>query len=53
MNEQFPHIVSDEVILRKIVASDLDNLYAIYSNEELFQYSEKEQKYGCEYDRAF
>ncbi|SCL85653.1 GNAT family N-acetyltransferase [Sporanaerobacter sp. PP17-6a] len=37
--EQFPHIVSNEVTLRKIVESDLDNLYAIYSNEKLFQYS--------------
>jgi ribosomal-protein-alanine N-acetyltransferase len=37
--EQFPHIVADEIILRKIVASDLDNLFEIYSNETLFQYS--------------
>lgn len=37
--EQFPHIVADEITLRKIVASDLDNLFEIYSNEKLFQYS--------------
>lgn len=37
--EQFPHIITDEIILRKIVASDLDNLFAIYSNENLFEYS--------------
>lgn len=37
--EQFPHIVTDEITLRKIVASDLDNLFEIYSNEKLFQYS--------------
>jgi ribosomal-protein-alanine N-acetyltransferase len=37
--EQFPHIVADEIILRKIAASDLDGLCEIYSNEKLFQYS--------------
>ncbi|WP_242865983.1 GNAT family N-acetyltransferase [Desnuesiella massiliensis] len=37
--EQFPHIVADEITLRKIVASDLDSLFEIYSNEKLFQYS--------------
>lgn len=37
--EQFPHIVADEITLRKIVTSDLDNLFEIYSNEKLFQYS--------------
>lgn len=37
--EQFPHIVTGEITLRKIVASDLDNLFEIYSNEKLFQYS--------------
>lgn len=37
--EQFPHIVADEITLRKIVVSDLDSLFEIYSNEKLFQYS--------------
>jgi ribosomal-protein-alanine N-acetyltransferase len=37
--EQFPHIVADEITLRKIVASDHDSLFEIYSNEKLFQYS--------------
>lgn len=37
--EQFPHIIADEITLRKIVASDLDSLFEIYSNEKLFQYS--------------
>jgi ribosomal-protein-alanine N-acetyltransferase len=37
--EQFPNIMTDEITLRKIVASDIDNLFAIYSNEKLFQYS--------------
>ena len=37
--EQFPHIVADEITLRKIVVSDLDSLFEIYSNEKLFQFS--------------
>ena len=37
--EQFPNIVADEITLRKIIASDLDNLFQIYGNEKLFQYS--------------
>lgn len=37
--EQFPHIVAEEITLRKIVVSDLDSLFEIYSNEKLFQYS--------------
>jgi [ribosomal protein S5]-alanine N-acetyltransferase len=37
--DQFPHIVGDEITLRKIVPLDLDSLYEIYSNERLFQYS--------------
>jgi ribosomal-protein-alanine N-acetyltransferase len=31
--------VADEITLRKIVASDLDSLFEIYGNENLFQYS--------------
>lgn len=37
--EQFPYIVAEEITLRKIVPSDLDSLFEIYSNEKLFQYS--------------
>ena len=37
--EQFPHIVTDEITLRKIVTADLDSLFEIYSNEKLFQYT--------------
>lgn len=37
--DQFPHIVADEITLRKIVPSDLDGLFEIYSNEKLFQFS--------------
>lgn len=37
--EQFPHIVTDKITLRKIVDSDIDNLFDIYNNEKLFQYT--------------
>ncbi len=37
--EQFPHILGDEITLRKIVDTDLDSLFEIYSNERLFQYT--------------
>lgn len=37
--EQFPHIVTAEITLRKILVSDLDSLFEIYSNEKLFQYT--------------
>lgn len=37
--EQFPRIVTDEITLRKIVDSDLDSIFEIYSNEKLFQYT--------------
>ena len=37
--EQFPHLESDEITLRRIVDSDLDKLFEIYSNDKLFQYS--------------
>lgn len=37
--EEFPHIITSEVTLRKIVETDLDRLFEIYSNENLFQYS--------------
>lgn len=35
---QFPHIVTDEVILRKIVENDIDELFEIYSNKSVFTY---------------
>lgn len=35
---QFPHIVTDEVILRKIVENDIDELFEIYNNENVFTY---------------
>ena len=37
--EEFPHISYEELTLRKIVASDVDDIFEIYSNEKLFQYS--------------
>ena len=37
--EKFPHIVADELTLRKIVDTDLDNIFEIYSNEKLFKYA--------------
>ncbi|WP_342554846.1 GNAT family protein [Paenibacillus sp. FSL R7-0652] len=37
--EEFPHIKTSEVTLRKIVETDLDRLFEIYSNENLFQHS--------------
>ncbi len=35
----FPHVAIDELTIRKIVPSDLDSLYEIYSNERLFLHS--------------
>lgn len=37
--DEFPHIETDEIVLRRIVDSDIDGLFEIYSNEKLFQYS--------------
>ena len=37
--DAFPHIATDEIVLRKIVPGDLDSLFAIYSNERLFLHS--------------
>ena len=37
--DQFPNITIDEITLRKIVPSDIDSLFEIYSNEKLFQFS--------------
>ncbi len=37
--DQFPHITTDEITLRKIIPSDIDGLFEIYSNEKLFVYS--------------
>jgi Acetyltransferases, including N-acetylases of ribosomal proteins len=40
----FPHIVTDEMILRKIIPQDIDPLFEIYNNENLFKYSPNMQK---------
>ena len=37
--DTFPHIQTDEITLRKIIPSDADHLYEIYSNENLFIHS--------------
>ena len=37
--DQFPHVTTDEITLRRIVPSDIDSLFEIYNNEELFLYS--------------
>lgn len=37
--DEFPHIVTDEITLRKIVPTDIDSLFEIYNNEKLFQHS--------------
>ena len=37
--DQFPNIITDEITLRKIIPSDLDSLFEIYSNEKLFLHS--------------
>lgn len=37
--DEFPFIISNKIILRKIVKSDLDDIYEIYSNKNLFKYS--------------
>lgn len=34
----FPHIVTDKVILRKIVETDIEGLFEIYNNENVFTY---------------
>ena len=37
--DQFPNIAGDGITLRKIVPSDVDSLFEIYSNEKLFLHS--------------
>ncbi|WP_242974007.1 GNAT family N-acetyltransferase [Anaerocolumna aminovalerica] len=37
--DNFPHIITDEITLRKIIPSDIDSLFEIYSNEKLFEQS--------------
>jgi [ribosomal protein S5]-alanine N-acetyltransferase len=36
---KFPFILTSEITLRKIEKNDLDDLYSIYSNENLFKYN--------------
>lgn len=37
--EVFPHVETEEIVVRKILLDDLDRLYEIYSNENLFRHS--------------
>ncbi len=37
--DQFPNIITNEITLRKIVPSDIESLFEIYSNERLFLHS--------------
>ncbi len=37
--DQFPNIITNEITLRKIVPSDIDSLFEIYSNDRLFLHS--------------
>lgn len=41
---EFPLIKTSEISLRKIEKSDLDDLYSIYSNKNLFKYRPSEAK---------
>jgi [ribosomal protein S5]-alanine N-acetyltransferase len=41
---EFPFFQTSEISLRKIGKEDLDDLYAIYSNENLFKYRPSEAK---------
>jgi [ribosomal protein S5]-alanine N-acetyltransferase len=41
---EFPFIQTSEISLRKIGKTDLDDLYEIYSNENLFKYRPSEAK---------
>jgi ribosomal-protein-alanine N-acetyltransferase len=41
---EFPFIQTSEISLRKIEKIDLDDLYAIYSNENLFKYRPSQAK---------
>lgn len=36
--EQFPHIVTEKIMLRKIEESGLEKLFEIYSNKNIFKY---------------
>lgn len=36
--EQFPHIVNEKIIIRKMIEDDLEHLYEITNNENVYQY---------------
>ena len=37
--DHFPYIAAEDITLRKIIDSDLDDLFEIYSNDRLFLHS--------------
>ncbi|MCL2406550.1 MAG: GNAT family N-acetyltransferase [Defluviitaleaceae bacterium] len=37
--DKFPHIETDEILLRKITVADVDALFEIYNNKRLFEYT--------------
>ena len=37
--DRFPHIETDEIVLRKITDDDIDALFEIYNNKKLFEYT--------------
>ncbi|WP_058302983.1 GNAT family N-acetyltransferase [Gorillibacterium timonense] len=41
---QFPHIVTDTIILRKIEETDIEGLFEIYTNENVFMYIPGDRK---------
>lgn len=36
--EQFPTLESEQLLLKKIEASNLDEVFGIYSNDQVFEY---------------
>lgn len=36
--EQFPHLVNEKVIIKKMIENDLDNLSEITNNENVYKY---------------
>lgn len=37
--DKFPHIETDEIVLRRITEDDVDSLFEIFNNKKLFEYT--------------
>lgn len=37
--EQFPHIYNEIIIIKKMIEDDLDNLFEITNNDNVYKYS--------------